>query len=261
MTETLQAEARDDFVERPSPDRTEMAGRMAAFLGREPGTFTSCDAGAVLFEEWLRTEIRADDPEQFDDDAIEIVLRLLRHDYALAATPRQLWSVARSLTWFTRMDEADGPEPSISMEMGRWYVTWTEKSDTIERRIVLIDSTRQLPKGMRRWFERAGIYQCKRYGLHRRWRRDRFIFGSSRSRKLAEGTRDGKRNFRVYPHLDQMYVCDGNFDRWANSTAATVPMPRTQAEFDAAIERLLYLSAPRLAVIERNFREYEERRA
>ena len=261
MTDDRQEDAQDDFVERPSPDRTEMAGRMAAFLGREPGTFASDDAGAVLFEEWLRTEIRNHDPERFSDESIEFILGLLRQDYALAETPRQLWSVAGSVTWLTRTEEEDGPEPSISMEMGRWYMTWTKKSDTIERRIVLIDSTRQLPKSMRHWFERAGIYQWKQHGSHRSWRRDRFIYGSSRSKRLIEGTRDGRRNFRVYPHLDLMYICDGYFDRWANSTAATVPMPRTQAEFDAAIERLLHLSAPRLAVMERKFREYEENRA
>lgn len=110
-----------------------------------------------------------------------------------------------------------------------------------------VDESRPIPKSMRHWFEKAGIYQSKSYGLHRSWRRHNFIYGASRKARLAGGTRDGLRHFRVLPHLDRMDICDGYFDRWANSLAASVVMPKTEAEFNAALVELVRKSRKKVA--------------
>lgn len=110
-----------------------------------------------------------------------------------------------------------------------------------------IDHDRRLPKQMRHWFERAGIYQSKRFGLHRRWRRDGWLYASSSKAVFTAGTRDGKRFFRVIPHLDRMDICDGYFDRWAKSLAASVVMPKTEAEFRLALTALVKQSRKRVA--------------
>lgn len=104
-----------------------------------------------------------------------------------------------------------------------------------------------LPKQMRHWFERSGIYQSRTFGLHRAWRRHECIFGRSSKPAFTAGTRDGVRYFRVLPHLDRMDICDGYFDRWANSLAASVPMPKTEAEFRVALVSLVKKARKRVA--------------
>ena len=96
-----------------------------------------------------------------------------------------------------------------------------------------------MSKSMRHWFEKNGIYV-----RDRRWRRYG-ISASSRCDRFTRDCCDARRHFRVLPHLNRMSICDGYFDRWANSTAATVPMPRTEAEFSAALETLLAKSRER----------------
>lgn len=57
-----------------------------------------------------------------------------------------------------------------------------------------------------------------------------------------------RRTIRVLVHLDRMDIDDGCMDRWANSMGASIsPIPRTQAEFDAAIETLVKKSRKRVA--------------
>ncbi len=109
-----------------------------------------------------------------------------------------------------------------------------------------IDEDRPIPLAMRHWFEKAGIYPAKGGGgLHRRWRRYNYLDGRSRKKHFTAGTRDGFRHFRVLPHLDRMDICDGDFDRWANSLAASVQMPKTEAEFNEALDTLLKMSRHR----------------
>lgn len=235
MTDTI------DDVERP--DLSDRAKALGTYLGKAPGEFEPFGAGYDLLKEWLRAEILCNDLDRIGHTGIDLVASLLGEDFPLAETVRELWCAASGLSLLF----GDDSEPSIQIELGDWAITWsvTDEGDFVKR-TVLIDSTRQLPKGMRHWFERAGIYQGKRYGMHRRWRTYNHIHGTSRKARFAAGTMDGSREFRVLPHLDRMDICDGNFDRWANSTAASVPMPRTQAEFEAALVELVKRSATKI---------------
>ena len=106
----------------------------------------------------------------------------------------------------------------------------------------------KIPKQMRHWFNRAGIYQPKRYGGYRQWYRHNYFFAETKKKIFTNKTREGERNFRVLPHLDRMDICDGYFDRWANSTGASVPMPKTEAEFKQALVTLV--QASRIRVLE-----------
>jgi len=235
MTDTI------DDVERP--DLSDRAKALGAYLGKAPDEFEPFGAGYDLLKEWLRAEILCNDLDQIGHGGIDLVASLLGEDFPLAKTVRELWCAASGLTL---LFEKDG-ESSIEINLGDWAITWGVVGEgEFTKRVVLIDSTRQLPKSMRHWFERAGIYQGKRYGMHRRWRTYNHIHGTSHKARFAAGTMDGSREFRVLPHLDRMDICDGNFDRWANSTAASVPMPRTQAEFEAALVELVERSATKL---------------
>ena len=106
-----------------------------------------------------------------------------------------------------------------------------------------IDEDRQAPKQLRHWAEQHGLY-LNRFRKSS-WRG--YPMFRTRKARFTEGTRDGKRYIRVLPHLDRMDICDGYFDRWANSLGASVQMPKTQAEFDAAVTELLKKSRARVA--------------
>ncbi len=107
--------------------------------------------------------------------------------------------------------------------------------------------TTKLSRSFRHWMEKNGFYEPKAYGLHRRWRRHNFITGRSKRPAHVSGCRDRVRHIRVLPDLDRMDICDGCMDRWANSLAASIsPIPRTEAEFDAALATLLKKSRGRV---------------
>lgn len=98
-----------------------------------------------------------------------------------------------------------------------------------------IENPAPLPKQFKHWLNKAGIYG----GKHdiSRWNA---FYGSSRKKRFTAGCIDNRRHFRVLPHLDRMDICDGYFDRWANSTGASFsPIPRTEAAFNAAIDHLI----------------------
>lgn len=234
----------NDGIQRP--DLSDRAKALGTHLGKAPGGFEPFGAGYDLLREWLRAEILCNDVDRIGHDGIDLVASLLGEDFPLARTVRELWAAASGLSLLFGPDG----EPSIEIRLGEWAITWgvTGESEFVKR-TVLVDAMRPLPEGMRRWFERAGIYQRKDYGLHRRWRSHRHIDGTSRKPRFAAGTMSGRREFRVLPHLDRMDICDGNHDRWANSTAASVPMPRTQAEFEAALVELLESSRDRLCSV------------
>ncbi|UTU07983.1 hypothetical protein CcrC1_gp297 [Caulobacter phage C1] len=107
----------------------------------------------------------------------------------------------------------------------------------------VIDENRKAPKQLRHWAQRHGLYltRFKKHG----WR-DYPILKTRKSR-FTVGCRDPERHIRVLPHLGRMDICDGYMDRWANSLAASVPMPLTQAEFDGAIGELLAKARKRVA--------------
>jgi len=50
---------------------------------------------------------------------------------------------------------------------------------------------------------------------------------------------DGRtRQIRMSAEGDFLHICDGQFDRWANSLGAEVRFPWTEGEFNAALDRL-----------------------
>ena len=110
-----------------------------------------------------------------------------------------------------------------------------------------IDEDRPFPKSLRHWAEKRGLYQQKAYGIYRSWRRHGTFMARSTKPALIAGTRDGVRYIRVLPHINRMDICDGFFDRWANSLGASVPMPQTEAEFAQALTTLLSRSRKRVA--------------
>ncbi|MFZ3482113.1 hypothetical protein [Sphingomonas sp. 3-13AW] len=225
---------------------SERARALLSYIGETKGDFEPFGPGYPLLCEWIREEVLCKPHRYLSQADVDTVAKLLGEDFPLAHDIEELRSAAMCLALVA---EGEG-EASISVSLGDWYITWQRSVErNFEKRMVLIDQNRRVPGAMRHWFERAGIYQSKGFGMHRAWRRHNYIDGSSRRTKLTAGTADGRRRFRVLPHIARMDICDGYFDRWANSLAASVPMPRTQAEFDAAIERLLELSAKRVDMI------------
>jgi hypothetical protein len=98
---------------------------------------------------------------------------------------------------------------------------------------------KRLPKQMRHWCEQAGLH-ARGWQKARNWRRENVIYASGRRAILIAGCRDAERFVRILPHLDRMDICDGDFDRWANSMGASIsPIPRTEAAFNEAIKTLL----------------------
>lgn len=58
---------------------------------------------------------------------------------------------------------------------------------------------------------------------------------------------DGEeRQIRLSRNNDSFQICDGTFDRWANSVGAEVRFPLTQAEFDKALEHLCSIPLDKL---------------
>jgi hypothetical protein len=86
----------------------------------------------------------------------------------------------------------------------------------------------RLPKSMTHWFREFGITFDRHAGTG---------YGVRKSLKIGCG--EPVRHFRALPHLGLLQVCDGYFDRWANSVGAETALPKSRAEFVAAIEWLL----------------------
>lgn len=88
-------------------------------------------------------------------------------------------------------------------------------------------SPRKPPKQINRWAEKAGLHLIPRAHSRYRcrwWHRSQFWVGYGR-------------RWRVDIH-GQLQVSDLDFDRWANSLAAGVPLPTTEAAFIAAVRAL-----------------------
>jgi hypothetical protein len=84
------------------------------------------------------------------------------------------------------------------------------------------------PKQLKHWFAEFGIHFEPSYGV-----------GYGYRRSLTEGCANRVRHFRALAHCGLLQICDGDMDRWANSVGAEVEMPRTRAEFRAAMAKLL----------------------
>lgn len=86
----------------------------------------------------------------------------------------------------------------------------------------------RLPKTMPHWFREFGITFDAGTG-----------HGYARRRELKIGCGEPLRRFRALPNLGLLQICDGYFDRWANSVGAEVPLPKSRIEFVAAMQILL----------------------
>lgn len=109
-------------------------------------------------------------------------------------------------------------------------------------------NTQRLPKSLKHWAGKSGFYAFSR----RQWRRDGYFVAASAKAEHIKGCRSKSRVIRVLPHLDRMDICDGYFDRWANSMGASTPMPKTEAEFTAALATLLKKSRGRVRATQEN---------
>jgi hypothetical protein len=92
----------------------------------------------------------------------------------------------------------------------------------------LVDEEARLPKTMAHWFRDYGVAFNAEIGTGRGVRRT-----------LKVGCAGPVRYFRALPHCGLLQICDGYFDRWANSVGAETQLPKTRAEFVAAMEFLL----------------------
>lgn len=87
------------------------------------------------------------------------------------------------------------------------------------------DPVLSVPKQFWHWAE---AFKFRPWG----WKRRRF-------RKLAFQLRHPSgRRMRINCH-GELQLCDGDFDRWANSVGASAPLPQTQAAFRSAMARML----------------------
>jgi len=214
---------------------------LARHLGRTDDEVEPFGPGFGELGEWLTIEVLDNERSRIGSTGIDLIISLLGEDFPRATDTRQLASAALALSWLFGSELV---ETSMEIRLGDRAITWSVVDGRkFIMRTVTVDSDRPIPAGMRHWFEQAGIYQPKDFGLHRRWRTHGHIHGSTRKARFAAGSMSGRREFRVLPHLDRMDICDGNMDRWANSRGASVPMPRTQAEFEAALAELVERSA------------------
>lgn len=111
--------------------------------------------------------------------------------------------------------------------------------------IAVEDPDRPIPKSTRHWAGKAGIY-LNHIRYNKNWRGLGYFYASSRRTAYIKDCVSDRRYFRVLPHINRMDICDGFFDRWANSLGASVPMPTTEAEFMTAVETLLKKSRKRV---------------
>lgn len=91
-----------------------------------------------------------------------------------------------------------------------------------------VDEEARLPKTMVHWFREYGVAFDPHSGT-----------GYGVRRTLKTGCGSPVRYFRALPHLGLLQICDGYFDRWANSVGAETLLPKSRAEFVAAMEFLL----------------------
>lgn len=89
----------------------------------------------------------------------------------------------------------------------------------------------KIPKQMRHWLEKNGIY-CRDY---RRLKKYDLIIASTSKPEFKKG--EDNRMFRVVGGTIE--ICDGDFDRWANSVGYKLPCPTTEAEFNAVLKQLI----------------------
>lgn len=90
----------------------------------------------------------------------------------------------------------------------------------------------KLPRNIRHWAKSRGLAIVSDHfpdGIYMRSKRKEFI----------NGTNDRYRYFRILGHINYFQICDGSFDRWANSVGYTLPIPTTREEFDKALDELV----------------------
>lgn len=91
----------------------------------------------------------------------------------------------------------------------------------------------KLPRNIRHWAKARGLVISSDYF------NDGALYMHSSKREFTKGIVDDRRHFRILGHVNYFQICDGDFDRWANSVGTTLPIPMTRVEFDAAIDELV----------------------
>lgn len=227
-------------------------------IGRDATVESDLARNIGLLTAWAMDPLSGVMPDDVDPLHLPRMLTLLGDDFALAVDIPQL---RRAIRIVGQLFEQPAPENSVSFAIGdertnpRRIRIQRAPDGSFERFATVEDDSRVMPKSMRHWMEKAGIRLDHHRGWHRRWRTDGCFIGESRKPRFVMRTAEKRRVFRVLPHVELMQICDGYFDRWANSVGASVRMPRTQTEFDQAIERLIELSEPNLHGVQENERQ------
>ena len=89
----------------------------------------------------------------------------------------------------------------------------------------------KLPRNIRHWARSRGLVVSYAEGDS--------IYLRSERKEFTNGIVDRSRHFRILGHINYFQICDGDFDRWANSVGRTLPVPMTRAEFDATLDELV----------------------
>jgi hypothetical protein len=92
----------------------------------------------------------------------------------------------------------------------------------------VVDEEARLPKTMVHWFREFGVTFDPAGGT-----------GYAVRKELKIGCGSPVRRFRALPHLGLLQICDGFFDRWANSVGAETALPKSRSEFVVAMGILL----------------------
>lgn len=90
----------------------------------------------------------------------------------------------------------------------------------------------RLPKQLKYWLRQDGwLISKKTYG-------NNYLLATSKKKKYIWACNDKTRHLRVLSHTGVIEICDGFFDRWANSGGLTLPIPRNKKEFDETMNRM-----------------------
>jgi hypothetical protein len=90
-----------------------------------------------------------------------------------------------------------------------------------------------IPKQMKYWLDFAG------WKIHKKSSGNDYIYATSKKPQYVQNTAENIRRLRVLGHTGLIEICDGYFDRWANSVGMSLPIPKNEDEFIETMKRLM----------------------
>lgn len=103
----------------------------------------------------------------------------------------------------------------------------------------------KLPRNIRHWATSRGLV------INGDYFKDGSLYMHSERLEFTRGILDSRRHFRILGHLNYFQICDGDFDRWANSVGKILPIPMKRDDFDATLDKLVATAETRELTEER----------